>query len=169
MGPLMPSSFARSALLAVAFVAGCASVDRIAPGTPAAAVESSSGRPARVWQEPGGGASWEYPMGPMGRYTYMVRFGPDARVTQVDQVLGWNQFTRIQRGMTMDAVEHMLGRPYSRVYMPLANETAWSWRFMETVFPRCFYVYEGPDHLVAGTDARDESSGTLGTGLEIPC
>lgn len=165
----MRPKLACSISLGLALLAGCATVDRIAPGTQAAAVESASGRPARVWQEPGGGASWEYPMGPMGRYTYMVRFGPDGRVTRVDQVLGWDHFSRIERGMPMEEVEHLLGRPYSKEYMPLIGETAWSWRFMETVFPRCFYAYEGPDHRVAGTGARDEWPGTLGTGLEIPC
>jgi hypothetical protein len=158
-----------SALITGVLLAGCANVGSIAPGTPAATVESSSGKPYRVWQEPGGGSSWEYPTGPEGRYTYMVRFGPDSRVRRVDQVLDWSTFGHIQKGMPMVEVEHLIGRPYSKVAYPLTDQTAWAWRFVETVWRRCFFVYEDPDGKVAGTGARDEWPGTMGVGLKIPC
>ncbi|MEO7761116.1 MAG: hypothetical protein ABIS68_04290 [Casimicrobiaceae bacterium] len=150
-------------------VSSCANLSGIAPGTPAASVESSAGKPSRVWPEPGGGASWEYPLGPQGRYTYMVRMGSDVRVTRVDQVLDWDTFSHITKGMPMSEVEHLLGRPFSKVAFPLTGQTAWSWRFIETVWPRCFYAYEDANGKVEGTGARDEIPGTLGAGLEIPC
>src|SRR5512144_2418965 len=167
----MPARIVRAmtAALALGLLGACANYASITPGTPAAAVESHSGKPSRVWPDAGGGSTWEYPMGPQGRYTYMVRMGPEGRVARVDQVLDWTTFRRIVPGMPMAEVEHLLGRPYSRVAFPLTGQTAWAWRFMETVTPRCFYAYEGADHRVAATGARDEWPGTLGTGLEIPC
>ena len=149
--------------------AGCANLPGIPAGASASAVESGSGKPFRVWPESGGGASWEYPLGPEGRYTYMVRFGPDNRVTRVDQVLGPATFSRIVPGMLMTEVEHLLGRPYSKVKYPATGQTAWAWRYVDTVFLRCFYAYEGSDGKVAGTGSGDEWPGTLIVGLTIPC
>src|SRR5258708_1471157 len=88
-------------------LSGCANFAGMGRGPPAAAVESSSGKPYRVWPEAAGGSSWEYPMGPEGRYTYMVRFGGEGRVSRVDQVLGWDTFSRISNGMPMNEVEHL--------------------------------------------------------------
>ena len=159
-----------SVLTAGVLLAGCASYGSIAPGTPAAAVEAGSGKPFRIWPEAGGGATWEYPMGPEGRYTYMVRLGPDNRVTRVDQVLDWNTFEHISKGMPMVEVEHLIGRPYSRVHYPRTDQTAWAWRFVENnVLRRCFFVYEDTNGKVAGTGARDEWPGTPIVGLAVPC
>ena len=148
---------------------GCANLTSIAPGTSAAAVQASSGKPSRVWPETGGGASWEYPYGPGGRYTYMVRVGPDGRVTGVDQVLGWDTFMRITPGMPEQEVEHLLGRPYSKMTFPLTGQTAWAWRFVETVWYRCFLAYIGPDGKLTGTGSKDEDSGDQGIIGASPC
>ena len=145
----------------------CANLTAIAPGTPAATVEASGGKPYRVWPETGGGSSWEYPRGPEGRYTYMVRLGADGRVTAVDQVLGWDTFLRVSKGMPIGEVEHLLGRPYSKVALPFLGQTAWSWRFVETVWNRCFFAYVGPDGKVASTGSKDEETGDFM--LTIPC
>lgn len=150
-------------------VSGCANLAGIPPGTPAASVEASQGKPFRVWPEPGGGASWEYPFGPAGRYTYMVRVGPDGRVTDVDQVLGWDTFNKITQGMPNEEVEHMLGRPFSKVTYPLTGQTVWAWRFVETVWYRCFFTYVGPDGKVAGTGSKDEETGDQGVVMATPC
>jgi hypothetical protein len=151
------------------FFSGCANLTSIAPGTPAAAVEASRGKPFKVWPEAGGGASWEYPLGPAGRTTYMVRMGADGRVTRVDQVLGWDTFRRITLGMPVEEVEHMLGRPYSKVTYPLTGQTAWAWRFVETVWFRCFFTYVSPDGKVTGTGSKDEETGDTGIIVAIPC
>ena len=156
-------------MLAAAWLVGCANYAGIAPGTPAAAVESGSGKPHRIWPEANGATTWEYPMGPEGRYTYMVRMTADGHVSRVDQVLGWPTFNRVTPGMTMTEVEHLLGRPYSKATYPATGQTAWAWRFMENVWPRCFYAYEGSDHRVVSTGAGNEWPGTLGVGLEVPC
>ena len=166
----MRSRISQRLLMAACLLfSGCANLPGIAPGTSAAAVEAADGKPFRMWPEAGGGSSWEYPLGPEGRYTYMVRLGPDGRVSRVDQVLGWDTFTLITRGMPMAEVEHLLGRPYSTGTMPMTGQTVWAWRFVEDVWRRCFYAYGGPDGRVISTGVRDESPGTLGVGLEVPC
>ena len=149
--------------------AGCANMTSIAPGTAASAVESSRGKPFRVWPETGGGASWEYPQGPAGRYTYMVRVGADGRVNRVDQVLGWDTFAHITVGMPATEVEHMLGRPYSKVTYPMTGQTAWAWRFVETMWNRCFFAFIGPDGNLTGTGARDEETSDRGFIPSTPC
>ena len=156
----MHTRILQSALLAVClFAAGCANMTSIPPGIAASAVEASRGKPFRVWPETGGGTSWEYPTGPAGRYTYMVRVGADGRVNRVDQVLNWDTFARITAGMPVTEVEHMLGRPFSKTTFPLNQQTAWAWRFVETMWNRCFYAYVGPDGKVTGTGSRDEETG----------
>ena len=150
-------------------ISGCANLNGIAPGTAASAVEASSGKPFRVWPEPGGGASWEYPTGPSDRYTYMVRVGADGRVTRVDQVLGWDTFVKIGPGMPATEMEHLLGRPFSKVRYPLTGQTAWTWRFRETVWNRCFFAYVGPEGKVITTGSKDEETNDRGMPLAVPC
>ena len=157
------------ALFGCLLAAGCASLDSIAPGTPSADVRSTRGAPFRVWPEPGGAASWEYPLGPSGRTTYMVRVGADGRVDRVDQVLGWDTFTRVAVGMPENEVEHLLGRPYSKVTYPLTASTVWSWRFLETAWGRCFLAYFNPEGRLTGTGSKDEETGDVGVVMAAPC
>ena len=165
----MTAAIMKSALLAGCLLAaGCASLTSVPAGTPATDVEASRGKPFRVWPEPAGGTSWEYPLGPSGRTTYMVRMGPDSRVQKVDQVLAWDTFNRIRQGMPMTEVEHLLGRPYSTVTYPNAT-TVWSWRFVETVWYRCFLAYAGPDGTVKSIGSKDEETGDVGIVSANPC
>ena len=145
------------------WIAGCANLTSIPPGTPASSVEASRGKPFRVWPEANGASSWEYPLGPSGRYTYMVRVAPDGRVTRVDQVLDLPTFIRLQPGMKVQEVEHMLGRPYSKTYMPLIDQDQWAWRWVESnVWNRCFYAYLSRDGTLVSTGMGDEQVGDTG-------
>jgi hypothetical protein len=148
---------------------GCANLTSVAPGTAASAVEASRGKPYRVWPEADGAASWEYPQSPMGRYTYMVRVGADGRVTRVDQVLDWPFFDQLRPGMKIAEVEHVLGRPYSKTYMPLTNENVWSWRWVETVWKRCFDAYSTPEGALTRIGVRDEETSDYGMLTATPC
>jgi hypothetical protein len=163
-------SRAAAVALAIALaLSACANLDAVAPGTPADSVAAARGNPYRVWPEANGAASWEYPTGPSNRYTYMVRIGGDGRVTRVDQVLGWPYFERLQNGMTEQEVEHVLGRPYSQTPLPLRNLTVYAWRWMETVWPRCFYAYFDAKGTLVETGVRDEETGDRGIVIARPC
>ncbi|MBK8739507.1 MAG: hypothetical protein IPM02_08180 [Betaproteobacteria bacterium] len=45
--------------------------------------------------------------------------------------------------MLITEVEHMRAVP-CRVTYPLNGQTAWAWRFVETLWNRCFFAYVGP-------------------------
>jgi hypothetical protein len=154
---------------AALWVAGCANLDGFPPGTPGSAIESSRGKPFRVWPEANGASSWEYPQGPTGRYTYMVRVGADGRVTRVDQVLDWPFFRKLESGMPIQEVEHTLGRPYSKTFMPLQDENVWAWRWVETVWRRCFYAHFSPDGKLRRTSVGDEDTPDMGVLSSAPC
>ena len=156
-----------SALLVAA--AGCANVATIAPGTPSEAVAASAGKPYRVWPEANGGASWEYPQQPSGRYNYMVRIGADGRVTRVDQVLDWPFFNAIAPGMKRNDIEHILGRPYSTTYMPVLDRDVMAWRWVETVWKRCFFAYLSRDGSLVNIGVQDEEVSDHGQLTAAPC
>ncbi len=158
-----------TSVAAALWMAGCANMTEIPPGTAASAVESSRGKPARIWPERGGGSSWEYPTGPEGRFTYMVRVSPDGRVDRVDKVLDWAFFTTLQPGMSNEEVQHTLGRPIRTTHMPLINQDVMYWRFVETVWKRCFYAYMGPDARLVATGVRDEEVSDHGILTSNPC
>jgi hypothetical protein len=71
--------------------------------------------------------------------------------------------------MPAEEVEHMLGRPFSKVTLQLTGQTVWAWRFVETVWYRCFFAYVGPDGKVTGTGAKDEETGDHGIVMAVPC
>ena len=110
-------SFALAGLLA-ASLAGCASYSgsSLVPGAATQAeVRQLMGEPAAT-HKGGGGAntveSWEYPRGPAGRHTYMVRFDARGTVTSIDQVLTVANTAKIAWGQsTHDDVRKILGRP----------------------------------------------------------
>ena len=159
----------RVTLIAAAlWTAGCANLTSFPPGTSAATIESSR-KPYRVWPEANGASSWEYPQGPMGRYTYMVRIGPEGRLTRVDQVLDWPFFSKLQPGMSIREVEQTLGRPYSKTFMPLWSENVWSWRWVETVWNRCFYAHFTPEGTLKRTSVGDEDASDVGMYTASPC
>ena len=105
----------------------------------------------------------------MGRYTYMVRVGADGRVTRVDQVLDWPFYSQLQPGMPIREVEQKLGRPYSKTYMPLQNENVWAWRWVETVWNRCFYAHFTPEGTLKRTSVGDEDASDVGMYTASPC
>ena len=110
-------SFALAGLLA-ASLSGCASYSgsSLVPGAATQAeVRQLMGEPAAIHK--GGGSantteSWEYPSGPAGRHTYMVRFDARGTVTSIDQVLTVAHTAKIAWGQaTRDDVRKILGRP----------------------------------------------------------
>lgn len=147
----------------------CANFDTVAPGTTAATLEATRGKPSRIWTEPDGSKTWEYPMGPAGRYTYMARVGTDGRVARVDQVLGWDTFRTLQTGMTTEEVEHRLGRPWGKERYSRLDTTTWAWRFVDGVWNRCFLADFNRDGRLTGTGAKDEETGDIGLVASMPC
>jgi hypothetical protein len=123
--PLVPAS------LAALFLAGCAALEppSFAPGTGMGEVESRMGKPGNVVKAADGDTVWQYPSGPVGQTTYMVRFGPDQRTRSVYQALTLGQFAKIQPGVPRDEVRLLLGPPGQTMFFSRMNEEVWSYRY----------------------------------------
>ena len=127
----------RSALRLVISVAailgsGCASLapPSFAPGTTMSEVESRLDKPRDVVKAPDGDTVWQYPNGPVGQTTYIVRFGPDQRVKSVHQALTLEQFAKIRPGTTtQDDIRLLLGPPGETMSFSRMNEEVWSYRY----------------------------------------
>ena len=102
----------------LALLAGCASYTgtNLVPGTSNQAdARALMGAPAAVHKAPPGAnyaESWEYPHGPMGRHTFMVRFDAAGKLVRVDQVLTALTLASLHYGADdMQSVRDLLGRP----------------------------------------------------------
>ena len=145
MNRLPPRAVVAAALL----VAGCAALEppSVPAGTAMPEVESRLGRPKAIVKAPDGDTVWQYPSGPVGQTTYMVRFGPDQRTRSVYQALTFAQFAKIQPGMPQDEVRLLLGPPGETMFFARMNEEVWSYRYQAAASDnRIFNV-----HFDAGT------------------
>lgn len=116
------------ALLATAWLAGCALVPTIEPGaTTEAQILATYGRPTRSWPEADGSTTLEYATQPMGVSCFMVSLDADGRVTNVRDALSDTNLARVQPGMSEAEVDHLLGRHRSEVFFALSGETVWDW------------------------------------------
>ena len=121
-------SFAAAALL---LVAGCAALrpPSVPTGASMAEVEGLLGRPKDVVAGPGGVTEWQYPTGPVGQTTFMVRFGADERTKAAYQALTFEQFAKVRRGISRDEVRLLLGPPGQTMFFVRMNEEVWSYRY----------------------------------------
>ena len=134
----MPASAGRltnalCALVALCALAGCASYSgsSLQVGTSGKTeARALMGEPAAVHPAPSGAAyteSWEYPRGPLGRQTFMVRFDRAGKLVAVDQVLTVEMAGRIRIGQdTRDDVRRLLGRP-GMVFPVRSGGEAWDY------------------------------------------
>jgi hypothetical protein len=116
---------------AVLLVSGCAALEppSFPAGTPMPEVESRMGKPKDIVKAPDGDTVWQYPTGPVGQTTYMVRFGADQRTRSAYQALTPGQFAKIQPGVPRDEVRLLLGPPGETTLFRRMNEDVWSYRY----------------------------------------
>jgi hypothetical protein len=116
---------------AALLVGGCTALESpaFAPGTSTGEVEARMGKPKDIVKAPDGDTVWQYPTGPVGQTTYMVRFGPDQRTRNVYQALTPGQFAKIQPGVPRDEVRLLLGPPGETTFFGRMNEEVWSYRY----------------------------------------
>ena len=116
---VLPAGF-RLLFCALLFCAlsGCASYSGsgLQPGIATQAdTRAAMGVPVAVHPAPPAASyseSWEYPRGPLGRHTFMVRFDRQGKLFAIDQVLTVETTARIRMGQdTRDDVRRLLGRP----------------------------------------------------------
>ncbi len=101
----------------------------IKPGvTTQAEVRSRMGEPGFIHWNDDGTATWEYARQPNGTSCYMISFGPDHIVRQVEQVLNDVNYGKVRVGMSKDDVRRLLGAPASKVVFDNLGEEIWEWR-----------------------------------------
>lgn len=121
-------------LAALAGLAGCDArrIEKLEEGVSTEAeVRAQFGAPENVWEEAGGARTLEYNRSPAGHRNYMITIGPDGRMTALRQVLHPGNFAQVQPGMTMEQVRRMLGKPARKRPLPLKDQQAWDWRYLE--------------------------------------
>jgi hypothetical protein len=99
------------------------------------------GPPAMEYKEADGSLVWEFPKGPAGLETYMIKIGPDNKMVSRDQVLSEPFFTKIQKGQSRAEVRRVLGKPASNVTFDLKKEEVWMWRYQESGATMNFHVH----------------------------
>lgn len=154
-----------SLMVGVWVLAGCASYSgaSLAPNAATQAeVRQLMGEPATI-HKGGSGAtvaeSWEYPRGPLGRHTYMVRFDARGTVVSIDQVLTVAQTAKIAWGQaTRDDVRKLLGRP-AGVYPVRNGGELWDYAALASDgYPRKIRItvsFDTGGHAVAGGESYD--------------
>ena len=131
-------------LALVAAVSACASYSgrNLVPGkSTAAEVEATMGKPAELVSLGGGEVLWQYPRGPAGRQTYVVRVGPDDVVREVSQVLTMQNLARLVPGeSTPEDARRVLGPPFSIVPMTRLKRDVWEYYMYEDTRPIIVYL-----------------------------
>ena len=156
-------SFSRA--LALLFAIGLGGCDatllaNLKPGsTNAADVRTQFGAPAAEWPNPDGSVTWEYPRGPEGTRTWMLKFDQRSVLQSIGQALTEESFARVEKGWGTEQVRRLLGKPSGMVRFPQKPEEVWEWRIdpFQPGNSAWFHVHFGPDGLVTGTSRREEA------------
>jgi hypothetical protein len=120
-------------LLSALVLTGCATFSDkyLQPGMTEQAVVAKFGQPAGRYQE-GDMRLLEYPQGPWGQYTHMVRIGSDGRLVSWEQVLTVEKFATVKVGVTTKTdILRMFGHPAETDWLPLRQLEVWSYRYKE--------------------------------------
>jgi outer membrane protein assembly factor BamE (lipoprotein component of BamABCDE complex) len=150
-------------LLAVA-LAGCDRPSKLEEGVSTEVqVRKEFGDPVTITVEPDGTRSFDYPRQPEGWTNYVIRIGPDGKMSSLRQLLTEDNFARIQPGMTQQQVRQQLGRPAKMQHFDLKNEEVWDWRYRPQQESRLFSVTFGADGRVLRSASADDPRDSQGT------
>jgi hypothetical protein len=100
--------------------------------TTADEVRAAMGAPRNVYPDAEGGETWEYPRGPLGYHTFMVRLDGSRHLHDIEQVLDEEHFARIEVGKTTQKqVQRLIGTPARSTFFERRRETVWDYRFRD--------------------------------------
>lgn len=144
-------------------LAACAgfSGSALRPGADGAEIRAAMGVPAAVWSEADGGATWEYPRGPMGLETFMLRLDAQGRLREVRQVLEAETFARLRPGVTTrEEVRRLLGTPTRQTVFDRRGETVWDYRYHDPAsgFAHALHVVFDARGVVSGSGSSVDDS-----------
>ena len=142
------------ALLALAglMLGGCASYDGrgLQPGVSTVAqVEALMGTPAERRATADGGSVEVFARGPLGRHTYLVSFGADGVMRNIDQVLTYANADKVIPGATTRAqVRELLGPPSDISRLPRQEREVWEYKWLHYQERRVLWVQFSDDGIV---------------------
>jgi len=143
-------SFLKPLCLAAALIAGCAGnplAAGIQPGSTRDQVISRMGQPTRVVPLPAG-ERLQFSGQPFGQWAFMVDLDSSGHVIQSRQVLGANEFQRIEAGKwTREDVEREFGRPARTEHVKSWNGPILTYRWYD-VGDMFYYVYLDEQNVV---------------------
>ncbi len=126
-------------------------------------VLTKMGKPEMIWEEKDGSAHYEFPRGPEGHVTYMVKISPEGKYLGMENVLTEANFAKVKPGMKRDELRRLLGRPTETGIFQLKKEEVWTYRYRGTHYPsRRFHVMMDLDGVVKNTEATDDPRETGG-------
>ncbi len=157
-----------SGLLLGLVLTGCASYsgNSLVPGAATQAeVRQLMGEPAATHKggTAGGNAaavaeSWEYPRGPAGRHTFMVRFNAAGKLVAIDQVLTVANTAKIAYGQaSRDDVRKLLGRP-GAIFPVRSGGELWDYAALSDGHPRKIRItvsFDTSGRAVSGGESYD--------------
>jgi outer membrane protein assembly factor BamE (lipoprotein component of BamABCDE complex) len=119
-------------LATLLLVSGCDRTDKLEEGVSTEAqVRKQFGEPVTVTIEPDGTRTLDYPRQPEGWTNYIIKIGPDGKMSSLRQLLNPDNFAKVKPGLTQAQVRVLLGRPAKTQRFDLKNEEVWDWRFKE--------------------------------------
>lgn len=154
------------AALMLAVLAGCANLDKVAPGTPLADVEQKYGQPSYTCTRAGGERRVIWTQQPSGSYAWGTDVDSAGRTVRIEEVLTEEHFRLLREGWTPDQVRCEFGPPAQIREAGLGDmrEVVWSYRYvLDLRWHSVMYVYMGPKgdrltHFHSGPDDRYQRS-----------
>lgn len=111
------------------------------------------GAPDTIREQADGGKLYEYPRGPQGAQTWMVRFDAGGRYLGMSDALAADNLARVRPGMSRDEIRLLLGRPGESGPMAGAGGTVMTWRVQAGHgVTEMFHVEFGSDGRVVKVD-----------------
>lgn len=127
-------------------------------------VRKQFGDPVTVTVEPDGTRTMDYPRQPEGWTNYVIKIGPDGKMSSLRQLLNPDNFAKVKPGMTQQEVRNVLGRPAKTVPYALKKEEVWDWRFKHLgQESKMFSVTFDATGVVLGTAVGDDLREQAGT------
>lgn len=146
--------FALAWMAALTFaVSGCASLAQPPWADDEAALLERRGAPTRVWPGEGGNRVLEYTTQPSGRSNWMIEVDTGGRIVGHHDALTRDNLQRVREGMTLEAVQRLLGQHRRVTRYRLSGEEVWDWN-VENVDPGVIATYFNVhfvDHRVVRT------------------
>jgi outer membrane protein assembly factor BamE (lipoprotein component of BamABCDE complex) len=119
-------------------------------------VRKQFGDPVTTNTLPDGSKVLDYPRQPEGWTNYVIKIGPDGKMSSLRQLVSDDNFAKITPGMGQQQVRDILGRPAEQKRYDLKKEEVWSWRYKPVNESKLLTVTFGDDKKVVSTAKADD-------------